>query len=1197
MGDAYSSTGASHGDDYALCRSTLLELCAAPELSLDDWVAQLTQEPDKAQGFVDFLSKVLEDKNALSLSLTKRVQKTLLSITRAAQVFPTCYELKGVQCDLRGSPSNAGGFGAIYRGRYRGSSVCVKAVQQYERDSNVNIKLRTQATEFTIWAQLSHKNVVPFYGFYLPENYTVFPRICIVSPWVDNGNLKEYIQSFPDKPRMLLLSDVASGLKYLHESGIVHADIKANNILVATTGRAMITDFGISRIILTSIKSSTLVSTGTINWTAPELLINDGLNPTFKSDIWSFACLCFEVVTDEEPFEQFTPKIRLISAFLASNTLNPLDQASGNSRQKVFGAGMQHLLESCWNHDPTRRPSTEVTSSFFDDLHLPDRRPHIDDGDMISLEVKEARSNVKVNYEDIHRVLRRLNDSTSVQERLSWPQSQLGLAQEERDAATSLLRYYENKSTSNLFSGEYLSAFTVFASSKNTSLHRTAAMLLQDFISVNIKMSPIDRTVLDPVLTLFRSHDSVARTLSKNALELLLQTSQDWPLTIEFKGLEPLISSLSSPNLETQRSAIHYVAEMLSQEHNIPGAISAGVLVPLVKLVVSVDNDVQEDAIRAIISITSKNEQSRAAMVDAGSTTDLVNILDIHNTPIKTRNNCLQVLHNILLNERYRRRMLLSEPRLNQCLLSHIKFRDIGVQEKALTVLEELSNDGKFASIIQAGAFERLVPLMSSKSNNVQIKAIKCISILVSYAYDDDAKSLIAKSGILTPLTLLAQANNTQIQEAATGAFTDLTNKIALSRAGNDSACEVAIQVLVDLMRKANSFLIQIYCLQSLDNIAKNAPQLAPSTAHLLSFGFSVLYVGSIYVSSRARLSFDPNPTPRSTPVSNGHTSTELFEGSATASASSRGTATTMTTTTTTGPREKLRNERWRDDPDVIKARLVAVCMATTACCAIVYFILSNLSHPISSTSVELLWDLLLRLGFVSSNIGGIPSDENPSLLRSSWNVLRPHLITPLLFLGPLYATYLSNVLPGQKYWSWEMNVRRELFSWQGIRNVIAAPPTEELVFRGCTLSVLHLAGASRSQMIFLSPLSFGLAHVHHAWDVFNRYGRTSQAALRALTVTLFQLTYTTLFGCYTSYLFLRTSSIYPPISAHMFCNFMGFPRIGYEMQMFPRKKNWILTTYILGIIGFTFFLSSWTHTTDSFYWVNYVAGRTQNVY
>lgn len=203
------------------------------------------------------------------------------------------------------------------------------------------------------------------------------------------------------------------------------------------------------------------------------------------------------------------------------------------------------------------------------------------------------------------------------------------------------------------------------------------------------------------------------------------------------------------------------------------------------------------------------------------------------------------------------------------------------------------------------------------------------------------------------------------------------------------------------------------------------APQLSPSTAHLLSFAFSALYVGSIYVSAQARLSFNSNPTTRSPSPTNGH----AYEGSSTASASSRGT--TATNGSTAAQRLKMKDERWRDDPEVIKARLIAVCIATTLCCGIVYHILRSLSLSSPSTSIQLLWDLLFRLGFVSFNIGG------QSFVDTVWMVLRPHFITPVLFFGPLYAMYLSQVLPGQIYWSWELHVRRDLFTWQGIRNVI----------------------------------------------------------------------------------------------------------------------------------------------------------------
>ncbi len=54
----------------------------------------------------------------------------------------------------------------------------------------------------------------------------------------------------------------------------------------------------------------------------------------------------------------------------------------------------------------------------------------------------------------------------------------------------------------------------------------------------------------------------------------------------------------------------------------------------------------------------------------------------------------------------------------------------------------------------------------------------------------------------------------------------------------------------------------------------------------------------------------------------------------------------------------------------------------------------------------------------------------------------------------------------------------------------------------------------------------------------------------------VFQLSYTTLFGSFASYLFLRTGSILPPITAHIFCNIMGLPQLGYEVSRFPKQKR-----------------------------------------
>lgn len=159
------------------------------------------------------------------------------------------------------------------------------------------------------------------------------------------------------------------------------------------------------------------------------------------------------------------------------------------------------------------------------------------------------------------------------------------------------------------------------------------------------------------------------------------------------------------------------------------------------------------------------------------------------------------------------------------------------------------------------------------------------------------------------------------------------------------------------------------------------------------------------------------------------------------------------------------------------------------------------------------------------------------------------------------------------------------------------APITEEIVFRACVLTVYHLTQASRTRMIFLSPLLFGAgeglrphvktsihphdltlpnaAHIHHAWDTYNRYGRSPAALKRAVIGTgklvccmvaldqfadrssdiAFQFTYTSVFGFYCSYLFLRTGSVFAPITAHVFCNIMGVPQLGYDISQRPDRK------------------------------------------
>ncbi|KAH9836274.1 uncharacterized protein C8Q71DRAFT_907882 [Rhodofomes roseus] len=314
-------------------------------------------------------------------------------------------------------------------------------------------------------------------------------------------------------------------------------------------------------------------------------------------------------------------------------------------------------------------------------------------------------------------------------------------------------------------------------------------------------------------------------------------------------------------------------------------------------------------------------------------------------------------------------------------------------------------------------------------------------------------------------------------------------------------------------------------------------PPISLSTANALAVFFAGSYVGSLYLSKNARLSFKRG-------------SIKPKQGQ---------------------QRTKEQDERWRDDPDVIRARLAAASLSTLSSCVAVLGLVWKLLGWAPTAFPVAFETTLARLGF-----------DVPASLSE---LVFPCLVTPVLFLGPLYGYWLSGALPLQRNWSWKLSVIPLLTTWQSVRNYMVGPTTEEIVFRSCSLAVYHLAGASRVKMIFMTPWLFGIAHIHHAWDIYNRYGRTGAAVKHAAIATLFQSSYTSLFGFHTAFLFLRTGSLIPPITAHIFCNIMGLPQLGTQLTMFPHRRRAIKVAYLLGIAGYIYAMNRWTLAPESLYW------------
>ncbi|KAJ3571074.1 hypothetical protein NP233_g3990 [Leucocoprinus birnbaumii] len=204
---------------------------------------------DDIRTLVDFLDLTL--RNHISISGEQnRVLALLSRVTSSTHIFPRRYEIKGIKYDPK--PIASGGYGTVHRGT--DINACVKMMTQVDSKA-----LTPWIKEMILWAHMSHPNIVPFCGVLL-ENVNDTRRICLVSPFMKNGNLNAYAPRLPQRSRLPLILDIAKGLHYLHEKGIVHSDLKGENVLISNEGRALLTDFG-----------STQITTSTKNVTASEI--------------------------------------------------------------------------------------------------------------------------------------------------------------------------------------------------------------------------------------------------------------------------------------------------------------------------------------------------------------------------------------------------------------------------------------------------------------------------------------------------------------------------------------------------------------------------------------------------------------------------------------------------------------------------------------------------------------------------------------------------------------------------------------------------------------------------------------------------------------------------------------------------------------------------------------------------------------
>jgi len=248
-----------------------------------------------------------------------------------------------------------GAFGEVYVGApHKGSEVAIKLLDtQLARDTDVVARFQREAATAS---RLEHPAIVRVLDVGAARG-----RHYIVMELVHGGSFRRYLRKGGEPAQVIgILADVARGLAHAHAQGVVHRDVKPENILLTKSRRAKVADFGLARATDQSTMTTEGHMIGTAMYMSPEQAL--GHRASAASDVYSVGMMIYEAISGERPFSSETT-YGLLYQHVESEPPRP-------RVRRPYASSLAGLAMRCLAKNPGDRPPMAEVAARLDEATL-----------------------------------------------------------------------------------------------------------------------------------------------------------------------------------------------------------------------------------------------------------------------------------------------------------------------------------------------------------------------------------------------------------------------------------------------------------------------------------------------------------------------------------------------------------------------------------------------------------------------------------------------------------------------------------------------------------------------------------------------------------------------------------------------------------------------------------------------------------